>query len=251
MSMLKTFRSRWTLFNSAGFVMGFLSFGLVSSIAGLFRPEAVAQVLEEGFNFFQTVEELREAVGPHYEIAYRHVLIQHLVMYPVFGAILGSAQAIVLRKTIPSIWAWIGVSALGYLTILSGELIKPHVIIGPVPGPVEPILIVLAAPVLAGIFQWLYLRKINYPSARWLGFWAGGLVLGIIVAIAVLMGIGRLLGDAIQFLETNTPKLALGIELGIFGTIVGAAAGWISSRSLQTSLGIPDPEIDRSTSSAA
>ncbi len=244
--MVKSFRSRWTLFNSAGFVLGFLSFGLVSAIAGLFKPEAVAQALEEGFNFFQTVEELREAVGPHYEIAYRYVLIQHLVMYPVFGAILGSAQAIALRKTIPNIWAWIGVSALGYLMIISGELIQPHIIIGPVPGPVEPILITLAAPVLAGIFQWLYLRKINYPSAKWLGFWIGGLVLGIIVAIAVLMGIGRLFGDAIQFMETNIPKLALGLELSILGGTAGAVAGWISSRALQANLGIPNKQDDHS-----
>lgn len=238
--MLNTFRNRWTLFNSAGFVLGFLSFGLVSAIVGLFRPESLAQALDEGFNFFQTVDELREAVGPHYEIAYRYVLIQHLVMYPVFGAILGSAQAIALRKAIPSVWAWIGVSVLGFLTIISGELIKPHIIIGPVPGPVEPILIALAAPVLAGFFQWLYLKKINYPSAKWLGFWIGGLVLGIIVAVAVLVGIGMLFGDAIQFLETNMPKLALGLELSILGGTVGAVSGWISGRALQSSLRVTD-----------
>ncbi len=242
--MIKTFRSRWTVSNSAGFVFGFLSFGIVSAMATLFKPE----VLPDDFQFYQTVEELREAVGPHYEIAYRYGLIQHVVMYPVFGAILGSAQAIALRKAILSVWAWIGVSALGYLTIIGGELIKSHIIIGPVPGPVEPILVALAAPVLAGLFQWLYLRKTNCPSAKWLGFWIGGLLLGIIVAIAVLMGIGRLFGDAIQYLETNIPKLALGLELSIFGGTVGAAAGWISSRTLQASLGVPEKQQEHSDS---
>ncbi len=239
--MLKSFRSRWSLFNSVGFVFGFLSFGLVSAIAGLFRPEALTQVLgSEGLSFFQTVEELREAVGPHYEVAYWYALIQHLVMYPLFGVILGSAQALVLHKSIPSVWAWIGVSALGFVTIISGELIKRHIIIGPVAGPVEPILIALAAPVLAGLYQWLYLRKANKPSPKWLGFWTGGLVLGIIAAVAVLMGIGMLFGDAIQFLETNIPKLALGLELSILGATVGAVAGWISGRALQSGLGITD-----------
>lgn len=239
--MLKTFRSRWTLFNSAGFVLGFLSFGLVTAIAGMFKPEALAQVLGgEGLNFFETVEELQDAVGPHYEIAYWYALIQHLVMYPLFGVILGSAQGVALRKYIPSMWTWIGVSALGYLTIISGELIKRHIIIGPVPGPVEPILIALAAPALAGLFQWLYLRRTNHPSARWLGFWIGGLILGIIVAIALLMGVGWLFGEAIRYLETNIPKLALGLELSILGGTVGAVSGWISGRALQHSLGITD-----------
>lgn len=236
-----TFRSKWIISNSIGFVLGFLSFGLVTAIAGLFRPEALTQTLgNEGFNFFQTVEELRQAVGPHYELAYRYVLTLHLVMYPLFGTILGSAQALALRKVIPSVWTWIGVSALGYITILGGELIKRHIVIGPVPGPVEPILIALAAPMLAGLFQWFYLRKKNYPSARWLGFWVAGLMLGIIVAIAILMGIGQLFGDAIRYLETNMPKLAIGIELGILGGTVGAVAGWISSQSLRASLDIPD-----------
>lgn len=234
--MIKTFRSKWTVSNSAGFVLGFLSFGIVSTMATLFKPE----VLPDGFQFYQTVEELREAVGPHYEIAYRYVLIQHLVMYPMFGVILGSAQAITLRKAIPSLGAWIGVSALGYLTIIGGELIRPHIIIGPVPGPVEPILIALAAPVLAGLYQWLYLRKIKHLSAKWLGFWIGGLVLGIIMAIAILIGFGRLFGDAIQFMETNTPKLALGLELSILGGTVGAVAGWISGRALQSGLEVTD-----------
>ncbi len=245
--MLKTFRSRWTLFNSAGFVLGFLSFGLVTAIAGLFKPEALIQVLgDDGLNFFQTVEELREATGPHYETAYRYGLIQHLVMYPLFGAIFGSAQAFALHKYIPGVWKWIGVSALGYVTIIVGELIKRHIIIGPVPGPVEPILIALAAPALAGLFQWLYLRKINYPSAKWLGLWIGGLVLGIVVAVAVLMGVGWLFGDAIRYLENNIPRLALGLELGIFGGTVGAVAGWISSRTLQASLEIPSKQGEHS-----
>lgn len=239
--MNKTFRNHWALFNSAGFILGFLSFGLVSAVAGLIRPEEVAQVLGDGgFNFFQTVEELREAVAPHYESVYRYVLIQHLIMFPLFGAILGSAQAIALRKAILSVWAWIGISALGYLAIIGGELIKPHIIIGPIPGPVEPLLIALAAPVLAGLFQWFYLRKTNHPSTKWLGLWIGGLVMGIIVAVVILIGIGMLFGDAIQYLEANIPKLALGLELGIFGGTVGAVAGWISGRALQTSLGIPN-----------
>lgn len=241
--MIKTFRSRWAVSNSAGFVLGFLSFGLVGAMAALFKPEA----LPDGFQFYQSVDDIPEGI---YEIGYRYGLITHLVMYPVFGAILGSIQAFALRKAIPNVWSWIGITALGFLTVIGLELVKRHIVIGPFPGPVEPIIIALGAGGLAGLFQWLYLRKANHPSAKWLGLWIGGLAAGIILAAASLMGIGMLLGDAIRYLETNTPKLALGIELGIFGAVVGAVAGWFSSRSLQISLGITDPIKDRSATTA-
>lgn len=234
--MFKAFRSRWMLFNSAGFVLGFLSFGLVAAIAALFRPEALAQV--DDSQFFQTIDEMPDGL---YEIMYRYNLMVHLVMYPVFGAILGSAQAFVLRESLPRVWPWIGLTSLGFITIIGGELIQRHIVIGPHAGPVEPIMIALGAAGLAGLFQWLYLRKINIPSAKWLGFWVGGLVIGIVVAIAVLMGVGRLFGEAIQHLETTTPKVALGIELGIFGAVVGMVVGWISGRALQTTLEVPEP----------
>lgn len=229
------------LFNSAGFVAGFLSFGLIAAIAALFRPEALAQ--SGGFQFYQSADEMPEGL---YEIMYRYSLIQHLVMYPVFGAILGSAQAFVLRRAIPRVWPWIGVTALGFLAILGLELVERHIVIGPHPGPVEPIVIALGAGGLAGLFQWLYLRNTSSPSAKWLGFWIGGLVAGIILAAASLMGIGTLFGDAIQYLEADMPKLSLAIELGIFGAIVGAVAGWTSGRALRSSLGIPDDGEARS-----
>lgn len=238
--MIKTFRSQWIFFNAAGLVLGFLSFALVTPIAELFRPAVLNEAMgSEGFTFFQTLEELKEAVGPHYETAYRYGLSMHLVMYPLFAIILGSAQALALRNAIPNVWPWIGSTVLGFLVILSGEFIQRHIIIGPVPGPVEPLMIALASPMLAGLFQWLYLRSKNYPSAKWLGFWAGGLLLGIITAIAILIVTGWLFGDAIRYLETNIPKLSLGLELSIIGGTTGAVAGWLSSRPLMAALGIP------------
>lgn len=245
LTRITTFRSRWTLLSSAGFVLGFLSFGLIAAIATLFRPEALAQ--SDAFQFYESVDELPEAL---YETMYRYSLIQHLVMYPVFGAILGSAQAFALRKAIPRVWPWIAVTALGFLSILGLELVRRHIVIGPHPGPVEPIMIALGAGGLAGLFQWLYLRKIDLPSAKWLGWWIGGLVAGIILAAASLMGIGMLFGGAIQYLESNAPKLALGIELGIFGAIVGAVAGWSSGRALRSSLGVPDEQEAHSAPAA-
>lgn len=241
--MFKTFRSRWTVFNSLGFVLGFLSFGLVGAIVGLFKPEAIP----DGFRFYQSVDEIP---GEIYNILYQYGIITHLVMYPVFGAILGSIQAYVLRKAIPSAWTWIGITALGFVSIVAFELVQRHIIIGPFPGPVEPIMIALGAGGLAGIFQWFYLRKENYPSAKWLGLWIVGLMTGIILAAAVMIGLSALIGDAIMYLETNIPELAIGIELTIFGSIVGAVAGWFSSRSLKVSLGIPDPYNNPPNSSA-
>lgn len=237
--MFDMFRRRWALFNSAGFILGFVSFGLVSAIAAYFRPDALSQL--DGFQFYQSLDPnaLPEGLDRGtYELMYRYMLIQHLVMYPVFGAILGSLQAVQVHKYVPGFYRWIGLSALGFLSVISLELIKRHLAIGPFAGPVEPILIVLGGGGMAGLFQYFYLRTRERHSVKWFLLWVGGLVIGIVVAVAILMGIGRILTTPIQALEASSPKLSLGIELSIFGGFAGAIAGLISGGALRDSLQI-------------
>ncbi|MCG9970523.1 hypothetical protein [Christiangramia crocea] len=237
MKSIRNFRKEWVITTSLGYLLGFLCFILIGSIASLIAPEAIADISPAN-----RPQQLDPANLPDwldrstYEALYLHNLWQHLIMYPVFGALLGSLQSMVLKKYILKVWPWILASIFGFLIIISGELIQRHLVIGPHAGPVEPIFIVLGGGGITGIIQWYWLRTQNITAAKWLILWISGIILGIIAAIAFLMGLGALIGDAIAFLEENAPKVAFGIELGLFGAITGAVAGWISAKPLYQQL---------------
>jgi len=103
-------------------------------------------------------------------------------------------------------------------------------------------MIVLGGGGLAGLFQFLWLRSQDIRAAKWLGMWIAGILAGIVVAVAFLMGMGKLIGGTIAYLEENLPKISWAIEMGIFGLVVGAVAGWISGNALKETLQISDRE---------
>jgi hypothetical protein len=240
---MKTFRNRWSLATAIGFLLGFWSFGLIHTIFSFFAPESIAHIgpldLPEHLDPNALPDWLDRST---YETIYIFNLSQHLLMYPVFGAVFASIQAFTLRDKLSGITPWIVAAMLGFLIIIIGEVFKRHLVIGPHAGPIEPILLVLGGGGLAGLFQFLWLRSQNIHAAKWLSMWIAGLLAGIVVAVAFLISLGKLIGGAIAYLEENLPQISWAIEMGIFGSVVGGVAGWVSGNTLKESLQISDRE---------
>ena len=227
-------RTRWTVATAAGFCGAFVSFPLGERLSRQFAPESIADIGIERLPAHLRPETLPSWMDlPTYETLYQFGLTMHVPALLVFGAILGTAQYLVLRRFLPRAWLWIVATAIGFVAILVLEAVEPHIVIGPTSGPVEPIMIVLGGGSLAGLLQWLYLRSEAIAHGRYLAYWVGGLALGAVLAVPVMIGIGTVLGDAIRRLEAATPHLSWGLEIGLFGVIFGAVAGWLSGRGLR------------------
>lgn len=227
-------RSQWIVSTAAGFCCAFISFPLGERLSRKFAPQSIADI-----EMTRLPEHLRPETLPPwmdlptYETLYQFGLLMHIPALLVFGAILGTAQYLVLRRFLPRAWLWIVATAIGFAAILVVEAVQPHIVIGPTSGPVEPIMIVLGGGSLAGLLQWFYLRREAISDWRYLAFWVGGLVLGVVLAVPVTIGIGTVFGDAIRRLAAVEPHLSWGIEIAVFGLVFGAVAGWISSRGLR------------------
>ncbi|MGD2116187.1 MAG: hypothetical protein PVG07_14125 [Acidobacteriota bacterium] len=200
----------------------------------MFAPESIAEIEIDRIPEHLRPETLPSWMDlPTYDALYQFNLLVHIPALLVFGAILGAAQYLVLRRFLTRAWLWIAATAIGFGAILILEAVERHIVIGPTSGPVEPIMIVFGGGSLAGLLQWLYLRRQAISDGRFLAFWIGGLVLGVLLAVPAMMGIGTVFGDAIRRLEEVAPQVSWGIEIALFGVIFGAVAGWVSSRGLR------------------
>lgn len=227
-------RSQWIVATAAGFCCAFVSFPLGERLSRMFAPESIADIEMHELPRHLRPESLPSWMDlPTYETLYQFGLLMHIPALLIFGSILGVAQYLVLRRFLPRAWLWIVATAIGFATILVLEAVEPHIVIGPTSGPVEPILIVFGGGSLAGLLQWLYLRRQAISDWRYLAFWGGGLVLGVLLAVPVMMGIGTLFGDAFRRVEAVSPQVAWGLEIALFGVIFGTVTGWVSSRGLR------------------
>jgi hypothetical protein len=99
-----------------------------------------------------------------------------LVGLLVGGAILGAAQALVLRSRPVPVVPWIPSTATGFgLVVAVMWPLWAAGLWGQIPGPVEPILITVGGGSLAGVLQYLLLRREGVIATRWLALWVGGL----------------------------------------------------------------------------
>jgi hypothetical protein len=146
-------------------------------------------------------------------------------------------QARLLREYVPTVH-WVGATAIGFVAILCFEIVERHVVVGPHAGPIEPLMISIGGSTIAGLAQWLVLRRRGVLASRWLTFWIVGVVVGVGVAVAVIIG----LETATQGLFDQTPTSVVaqavvwGIMLSTLGLVTGAVAGAISARALSSSL---------------
>lgn len=163
-----------------------------------------------------------------YRRIYRINLGYHLVHLAGFGGLLGALQASTLGR---SRRVWAGLSALAFASLLLLEAIRPGLVAGGHPAPVEPILIAAGGGSLAGLLQWAYLRREGIAVGRWLGRWIAGLVAGVIAAAALLTVLGPLLRPVVRAVFPNDEIFVFVgqvIFFTVYGSVVGLVAGWIS-----------------------
>jgi hypothetical protein len=229
--MLKSDYSRWVAANALGFCVAFLSFIPGSSLTAVFIPEEVndpAMMLDP-------------LLDPEiYAAAYRGVVIGHGLMLALFGAILASAQYWALRDRLPSAAPWILAGAGGFVSILVLELVERHIVVGPYPGPVEPVVIALGGGIAAGFLQWLVLRGAGFRagSGKWLALWVAGLVVGIAALFPIVSVVEIVITPVVVgVLGPETAEtFGWGVELALIGIVVGAAAGAVSGRAMVAAL---------------
>lgn len=229
--MPRSTASRWTLATGAGFCLAFLSFVPMGALFGLFAPESMANIdagtLSRSLDPAALPEGLDRAT---YETMYRFMLVQHVVMYALFGVILGSFQRYALRDSLRRGWPWLLATSAGFVLILVLEGVRPHMVIGPHAGPLEPIMIALGGGGLAGVFQWLHLRRQGVDATKWLGFWVVGIVVGIAAAAVTLTAVGAVLEAPVRrlFSPETADRIGWWIFFGVYGAVVGVVAGWVS-----------------------
>lgn len=230
----------WTIATSLGFCLAFLAFLPLSQLSFAFAPEAVAGIDPARLPQHLDPDDLPEWLDrPTYEALYRFNVYGHLVGFIVSGAILGSFQAYALRSVLRGVGPWVLTSSAGFTAILLAELVEPHVVTGPYMGPVEPVMIALGGGGLAGVFQWLRLRRQGVDASRWSMLWIAGLALGVVAALAILLAFELTLLESVKslFTEETAGLVDWAIFLVIYGAGTGAAAGWLSGRALLRALG--------------
>jgi hypothetical protein len=144
----------------------------------------------------------------------------------IFGAVLGTAQWLVLRRALRAGW-WIPATCLGWALAgtIGGFLAGGSVsTIGPDEGPVPPVLAALVGyPLIAlvlGGFQWLVLRGEVAGAGWWPVGNLGGLFVGLAIGIAVVTST---LVNIVHWLEpTDFPSAQV---FALVGAIAGVAYG--------------------------
>ena len=139
------------------------------------------------------------------------------------GAILGSAQALILRSRPMRVVHWIlaAIAGFGVVAVTIDWPLIALGVLGAIPGPVEPIIFMVGGGSFAGICQYLTLRRQGNHAGKWLRLWLGGLVAGI-VPLALLMISLEAIG-----LAPSWP-----LEVFLNGFIVAGVAAWISGKAL-------------------
>lgn len=201
--MQRVFLAKWTAVNALGMAAGFLA------------------VLQTGFLI---------QFGLNTELHWTpRGLGQGVSIYARFaglllgGAILGSAQAFALRRWLRRVIPWIVLTAAGFGLVVAGMWpLWSMGLWGRIPGPVEPIMITVGGGTLAGVFQYLFLRKLAVPAGKWLRRWIGGLVLSLAPTAAVFI-----LLEAVLRVPLSWPA---GVALS--GLLVGGIAALVSGRAL-------------------
>lgn len=231
-------RRSWAAATSVGFGLAFLSFIPGMLLMDLILPQGLTNMGSSA---------MPEALDPDalpgwldlqtYRSWYRMHLGYHIVSLAAFGGIVGWVQSRKLSEYVPT-WHWVGATAMGFVGILLFEIVERHVVVGPHAGPIEPLMISIGGSTIAGLGQWLVLRRHGVLATRWLAFWVVGVVVGVGVAVATVIGLQALVALFVPtFMPTRVVAQALtwGMMLLTLGLVTGAVAGAISARALSSS----------------
>ena len=194
-------RRPWLLANFVGFAIGAALWGGV--LRGLEQPYYESQI--------STMD------------AARIQAISSGVSWAIAGAVIGTAQWLVLRRLLRARW-WIPATSVGFALggIVSGFNAGGSVsTIGPDAGPLPPVVGVVLWPLviyLVGSGQWLILRReIDGP-----GWWPAVNGAAIIAGFGAGLGVAKLLP---WFAPTDFPSAP---ALAVVGSVGGPVYGWLT-----------------------
>jgi hypothetical protein len=194
---------KWISVNAIAFAVGFVA----ALQAGM--------LIEYGFN----TELHWQFIPPGQSIsAYAAELLSNFLL----GAILGSAQALILRSRSVRVGPWILSTTAGFGLIAA--VVWPLMAVGlwgRFPGPVEPITFLVGGGSLAGILQYLALRRQGIHARKWIALWIAGLVASLVPTALLFMS-----------LEGLGVSISWPVETFLSGFVVGGVAAWISGKAL-------------------
>ena len=198
--MKNNFTLRWTIANALGMSLGFLS-ALQFLMFYQYGLDFDKHWSEAGHGLSETSRLISIGFG-----------------LAIFGSIFSFAQALILKQYLPKIWTWVLYGALGYMVVLL--IIWPFISIwGSIPGPVEPLTLVLGGTLFMLVLQWRYLKKQGVEPARPILWFGAGFLLGLLPVVLLFM-----------FIWPNVPW---GVDIAIMGVLMGGAAGLLSAKHFQ------------------
>lgn len=238
--MFSRTRRGWAAACSMGFGILFVAFSLGAILRFLFWPshwpDAAALPSADPTTAFGGVDPQIAA-----ELYWANA-VYHFVHIPVFGGVIGWLQVKALRTAEIRPRSWVLLTALGFASVFVFEPLRPGIVTGGHPAPMEPLLIGVGGGALAGAYQWLYLRRQDIVATKWLGLWIVGLCAGAALA-AVLLTLLGFLGPWVRSVLSESAVLEVGqfVFYLVYGPTVGATAGLLSGRAMMEALpGAPE-----------
>lgn len=149
-----------------------------------------------------------------------------LAILLVAGAALGASQASILRSRSLRAVPWILSTTAGFGLVVAVEwpLIAAN-LWGRLPGPVEPIIILVGGGSSAGILQYLVLRRQGVHAPRWAVLWIAGLVASLVPTALLFVS-----------LEGLGVSLSWPTQTFLSGFMIIGVAAWISGKALFAAL---------------
>jgi hypothetical protein len=150
-----------------------------------------------------------------------------LMSFLVGGAVLGLAQALVVRSRNVAETGWLvaTVTGFGVLAVIVEWPLIALDLLGIIPGPVEPIIATVGGATMAGIFQYLMLRRQGFSASKWLILWVVGLVASLVPMVILFVALDEL-----------NISISWPTEVFVNGFIVGGFAALVSGRALFATL---------------
>ena len=233
--MFNRTRRGWTTACSVGFGTLFVAF----SLGGLLQsalwpgdwPEPTALPSFDPATRFGGVDPQLAAE------LYRANLVYHFIHITLFGAVIGWLQVNVLQAPEIRPRSWVLLTALGFASVFAFEALRPDIVTGGHPAPLEPLLIGVGGGGLAGAYQWSYLRARGIVATKWLALWIVGLCAGAVAAAVVLTLLG-FLGPFMRSIIAENRLFAVSqlVFYIVYGPTVGAVAGFLSARAMMEAL---------------
>lgn len=203
----------WTSANALGFGIGF-----VASLQMIF-------LIRFGFDWEMHWNWVGTGVDKS-ALSFVSVLIGPLVGMAIFG----STQALAVRSQNVRLlqWTLATVAGFGVLVVAIQWPLMALGVWGVIPGPVEPIIVTVGGASLAGIFQYLMLRRHGIHASKWLILWIVGLFASLVPMAILFMSLDKL-----------NMSISWPTEVFVMGFIVAGVAALISGKSLFATLSGP------------